>query len=139
MIEAAQFTTPIQRELYDHYREIHLKFFPPPSAPAVRQPPRRRPRYPILRTGQGRRVGILRRPHQALLHQRKAAVMDDLPRKFPLTQQIEEVERELRLRTEVYARWIASGKMRRSVADYHMERMRAVLDTLKRIEMKLPV
>jgi hypothetical protein len=65
--------------------------------------------------------------------------MDDLPRKFPLTQQIEEVERELRLRTEVYARWIASGKMRRSVADYHMERMRAVLDTLKRIEMKLPV
>jgi hypothetical protein len=39
MIEAAEFATPTQRQLYDHYREIHLKFFPPPSAPAVRPPP----------------------------------------------------------------------------------------------------
>jgi hypothetical protein len=40
MIEAAQFTTPTQRELYDHYREIHLKFFPrPPVFPHSIEPP----------------------------------------------------------------------------------------------------
>jgi hypothetical protein len=40
MIEAAEFATPIQRELYDHYREIHLKFFPlPPVFPRSIEPP----------------------------------------------------------------------------------------------------
>ncbi len=48
-----------------------------------------------------------------------------------LAQQIEEVERELGLRKGVYARAIASGKMRQSVADYHMQRLQAVLETLK--------
>lgn len=56
-----------------------------------------------------------------------------------LNQQIDEVERELRMRSEVYARWIASGKMRKSIAEFHMERMRAVLDTLKRLEMGLEI
>lgn len=50
---------------------------------------------------------------------------------FPLTQQIEEVERELALRKEVYPRWVGSGKMRQSVADYHMARMESVLKTLQ--------
>jgi hypothetical protein len=66
-------------------------------------------------------------------------MIESLSAKFSLAQQIEEIERELRLRAEVYPRWIASGKMKKSVADYHMDRMRAVFDTLKRIEMKLPV
>jgi hypothetical protein len=40
MIEAAEFATPTQRELYDHYREIHLKFFPrPPTFPRSIEPP----------------------------------------------------------------------------------------------------
>ena len=49
---------------------------------------------------------------------------------FSLSQQLEEVERELELRKGVYARQVLSGKMRQSVADYHMSRMQAVRDTL---------
>jgi hypothetical protein len=50
--------------------------------------------------------------------------------KISFAQQIEEVEREIRLRNDVYPRWVSSGKMRQSVADYHMKRMQAVLETL---------
>ena len=50
-----------------------------------------------------------------------------------LAQQIEEVERELALRSRVYPGFIARGKMRQSLADYHMTRMRAVLQTLQRL------
>jgi hypothetical protein len=52
---------------------------------------------------------------------------------FSLAQQIEEVERELRLRRGVYEHQIATGKMRKSVADYHMGRMQAVRETLKKL------
>jgi len=48
-----------------------------------------------------------------------------------LDQQIQEVERELVMRKRVYPHQVMSGKMRRSVADFHMERMEAVLQTLK--------
>ena len=48
-----------------------------------------------------------------------------------LAQQIEEVERELELRERVYEGPVRSGGMRRSVADFHMTRMRAVLATLR--------
>jgi len=51
-----------------------------------------------------------------------------------LAQQIEEVERELKLRREVYPRMIAKGALRQSVADYHMQRMQAVLETLRRLQ-----
>jgi len=47
-----------------------------------------------------------------------------------LRQQIEEVEREIALREKVYPHQIRSGKMRQSIADYHLERMRSVLHTL---------
>lgn len=47
-----------------------------------------------------------------------------------LNQQIEEVERELALRRDVYPRQVAAGKMRQSIADYHLKRMEAVLATL---------
>ena len=47
-----------------------------------------------------------------------------------LAQQIEEVEREIALRERVYPHQVASGKMRQSVADYHLDRMRAVFRTL---------
>lgn len=52
---------------------------------------------------------------------------------FSINQQIEEVEREIALRERVYPHQIASGKMRQSIADYHMNRMKAVLDTLNKI------
>lgn len=48
-----------------------------------------------------------------------------------LSQQIEEVDRELALRKNVYARNVASGKMRQSIADYHTNRMEAVKRTLE--------
>jgi hypothetical protein len=51
--------------------------------------------------------------------------------KFSLAQQIEEVQRELGLRENVYARLVIKGEMRQAVADYHLERMQAALKSLK--------
>lgn len=51
--------------------------------------------------------------------------------KFSLIQQIEEIERELEKRNVVYPRLVRKGEMRQSIADYHIARMRAVLETLK--------
>ena len=48
-----------------------------------------------------------------------------------LSQQIDEVKRELALRSEVYPRRINSGKMKQSLADYQTVRMQAVLRTLE--------
>jgi hypothetical protein len=48
-----------------------------------------------------------------------------------LNQQIEEVLRELELRRRVYPHQVARRAMRQSVADFHMQRMEAVLDTLE--------
>ena len=48
-----------------------------------------------------------------------------------LNQQIDEVKRELALRSEVYPRRINSGKMKQSLADYQTVRMQAVLRTLE--------
>lgn len=50
--------------------------------------------------------------------------------KISLTGQIAEVERELALRRNVYARDVASGKMKQSLADLLIERMEAVRGTL---------
>lgn len=47
--------------------------------------------------------------------------------------QISEVEREIKLRHQVYYRQVACGKMRQSIADYHIRIMDAVLETLKRV------
>lgn len=55
--------------------------------------------------------------------------------KFSLAQQIEEVQREITLRGRVYPHQVASGKMKQSIADYHMGRMQAVLETLRGIEL----
>jgi hypothetical protein len=48
-----------------------------------------------------------------------------------LKQQIDEVQRELALRKNVYPRFVASGKMTQEHADTHGERLRAVLATLE--------
>jgi hypothetical protein len=50
--------------------------------------------------------------------------------KFSLAHQIEEVEREIALRKSVYAALVASGKMRQSIAEFHLQRLEAVRDTL---------
>lgn len=47
-----------------------------------------------------------------------------------LDEQIKCVRREIALRTNVYTKWIASGRMDREQAEYEMECMRAVLLTL---------
>lgn len=49
---------------------------------------------------------------------------------YSLRQQLEEVEREIALRNKVYPHQVASGKMRQSIADYHLDRMKAVRNTL---------
>ena len=54
--------------------------------------------------------------------------------KFSIPQQIEEIEREIMLRGRVYPHQVASGKMKQSIADYHMGRMQAVLETLRGID-----
>lgn len=51
--------------------------------------------------------------------------------KFSLDQQIEEARREIAQRGEVYPRLVSKGQMRQSIADYHLERMRAILTTLE--------
>ena len=48
-----------------------------------------------------------------------------------LNQQIDEVKRELAKRYEVYPRQVQTGKLRQSIADFQVERMRAVLKTLE--------
>ena len=55
--------------------------------------------------------------------------------KISLSLQINEVKRELLARRDVYARLVASGKMRQSVADYQTMHMRAVLDTLEWLQL----
>lgn len=51
--------------------------------------------------------------------------------KVSIGSQIDEVKRELEERERVYSRLIASRKLRPSVAEYQMDRMRSVLATLE--------
>jgi len=53
---------------------------------------------------------------------------------FSLDAQIAEVEREIDLRIKVYKRQIEIGKMRKTVAEYHIDCMRAVLATLHKVK-----
>lgn len=55
-----------------------------------------------------------------------------------IRQQIEEVEREIALRANVYPRMVSSGKMRESVAEFHTERIKAVLATLQWLQQNEP-
>jgi len=54
---------------------------------------------------------------------------------FSIVAQIAEVDREIVMREKVYPSWIARGKMQQSEADYYMGRMRAVLRTLKWLQI----
>ena len=59
--------------------------------------------------------------------------VDQFIQRFSLSQQIEEVKRELAMRSRVYPTFVIRGKMRASEADFHMECMRAVLATLEKL------
>ena len=51
-----------------------------------------------------------------------------------LHQQIEAVRRELQMRRRVYRRWVETGKLIQSEADYQIAAMEAVLETLKKLD-----
>lgn len=51
-------------------------------------------------------------------------------KQFSIGAQLEEVDREIRLREKVYPNEVKRGAMRESVANYHLDRMRAVRRTL---------
>lgn len=51
--------------------------------------------------------------------------------KFSLAQQLEEVERELSYRAKVYPNLVRRRQLRESQAEYHMQRMEAVAETLR--------
>jgi hypothetical protein len=54
-----------------------------------------------------------------------------------LEQQILCVEREIRIRENVYPRWVESGKMKMGEADREIAVMRKVLETLRQVDMVL--
>jgi hypothetical protein len=54
-----------------------------------------------------------------------------MPKPISLAQQIEEVEREIKLRESVFQSYGRSGKMRSSEVEFHIARMKAVLTTLR--------
>ncbi len=58
--------------------------------------------------------------------------------KISLPQQIEEIEYEIGMRKQVYPRRVSAKKMRQSEATYHIERMEAVLKTLRWLEKNRP-
>lgn len=51
--------------------------------------------------------------------------------KISIGQQIDEIERELKMRRDVYPRWVSSGKIRQSIADYQVARLEAAKATLE--------
>lgn len=48
-----------------------------------------------------------------------------------LDDQIASVAREIAMRERVYPRWVSAGKMKQATAEAEIERMKAVLATLK--------
>ena len=94
---------------------------------------RKQSRSASMRSGP-RSTGWWTRQRQGL--RRKWAMTDRtqaFDKRFSLSQQIEEVKRELVMRSRVYPSFVLRGKMRASEADFHMDRMRAVLHTLEKL------
>ena len=54
-----------------------------------------------------------------------------MPKPISLVQQIEEVEREIKLRESAFQSYGRSGRMRSSEVEFHIARMKAVLTTLR--------
>ena len=60
--------------------------------------------------------------------------MTDLSLDIPLSVQIACVEREIRMREQVYPRWVQAKKMSQTRADGEIAAMRAVRETLLRLQ-----
>ncbi len=58
--------------------------------------------------------------------------MDLLP--ITIDEEIAELEREIRLRQQVYPRWVDSKKMTRAKADRQIEVMRSAVESLHRLK-----
>lgn len=54
---------------------------------------------------------------------------------IPLAERIACVEREIKMRERVYPRWVAAEKMTQQKADAELAAMRAVLATLKAMDV----
>jgi len=57
--------------------------------------------------------------------------------KITIAEQIAELEREIKIRERVYARWVDTGKLTKRAADLQLDRMRAAVETLKRAMVDL--
>lgn len=54
--------------------------------------------------------------------------------RISLADQIKCVERELALRRSAYPKWIRSGRMKQETADREIATMKAVLESLRRLQ-----
>jgi hypothetical protein len=57
-----------------------------------------------------------------------------VPDGVTLEHQIACVAREIALREAAYPKWVASGRMKREVAERELARMKAVIETLKSVQ-----
>jgi hypothetical protein len=53
---------------------------------------------------------------------------------FTIQQQVQAVEREIKMRQQVYPRQVSTGRMQQAEAELHISEMRAVLKTLQWLE-----
>lgn len=60
------------------------------------------------------------------------------PGVIPLNLQIQCVAREVKLRERCYGRWVAQGRLKEAEAQAEIERMRAVLHTLRELAGRRP-
>ena len=54
-----------------------------------------------------------------------------------IEQQLACVQREIKMRERVYPKWVGSGKMQAAKANYELQAMRAVAETLKGLQPNL--
>lgn len=64
-----------------------------------------------------------------------AGLFDDVPPQVSIDVQILCVQREIRMREQVYPRWVANGKMKLDAAEREIEAMKAVLETLRQVKV----
>lgn len=57
-----------------------------------------------------------------------------MPAGVSIEHQLACVARELALRESAYPKWVASGRMKKEVAERELARMRAVMETLKAVQ-----
>lgn len=60
-----------------------------------------------------------------------AELFPDAPTQISLRDQIEAIEREIRIRRKVYPKWVAKKHMTQAKADFEIAAMQAALATLK--------